>query len=124
MANYGGFLLINGTAIRDPSEMQIDRNDVSKADAGRDESGKMQKHRIATKYKLTLKWNGLRPEQATPVLTATDDEYFNCTFPDPFNGGKPKTIEAYRGDTKAPVYWWRDKNQKIFQNVAYDIIER
>jgi hypothetical protein len=116
-------LYVNGVALRDPSELQWSLQDVSAADAGRTEDGLMQKNRVAQKRKLVCKWNGLRPEEASPILQAVNPEYMDVTYFDAMDG-EMQTRTMYVGDRTAPVKLWTGAYGKIYASIAFDFIER
>lgn len=120
-------MLVNGAEIPCPSGITYGLQDVSKSDAGRDESGLMYKGLITRKVKLSLTWNGIKFADAHRVIQAfTSSEYFSVTYCDPYECSSDEgrvTKEFYRGDVSAPFYW-QIPGKTFFQNVAFDIIER
>ena len=114
-------ITINNTGF-DPSEMTIGVSDISGSDSGRDQTGKMYKNRIGTKYKISLSWWCPTPAETSTILTAVSPEYFDVTFTDPVsNSTKTKTF--YVGDRSAPVKWWRTNNKR-YNKVSFNLIER
>lgn len=116
-------LVVDGVTLRDPSEMTWGLQDVSAHDAGRTEDALMHKNRVAQKRKLTCKWNGLRPEEAGPLLRAVNSEYMSVTYFDAMSGTS-ETRTMYVGDRTAAVKWWHGATGKIYGTVAFDFIER
>lgn len=106
----------------DPSAITWGLQDVSASDAGRTQTGKMYKQRIAQKIKLGLTFNGISSTVAAQILTAFNDEYIKVRYPDAMSGGY-QTRTFYVGDRSAPAYMYT-VNKKIYQNISFDIIER
>lgn len=121
MANeYNPIQSVNGIVVPCPSSYQYKLSDVSAADAGRTESGLMDKMRIAQKVHLELEWAYLTIADAATVLSAFNSEYFNVTYLDAM-AGTYHTKTFYAGDRSTPLY-----NSRIgrWTNVSFNIIER
>ena len=114
-------ITINGTGF-DPSEMTIGVTDVSGPDSRRDQTGKMYKNRIGTKYKISLSWWCPTDSETATILTAVSSEYFNVVFTDPVTNTSV-TKSFYVGDRSAPVKWWRTGNKR-YNKVSFNLIER
>ena len=123
-------LLINGSAVRDPSSMKITKSDLSSSDAGRDINGLMHANKlrdangnIVSKTSIGLAWVAITPAEASAILSALQtSEYFTCTYTEPStNASTTKTF--YVGDREIPVKQWMDGN-KLYEQVACTIIER
>ena len=114
-------LKVNGSDVPCPSKFAWSLQDISAADSGRTQDGLMWKKKIGQKEKIELEWLGCTPEDASTILQAFSDEYFNVTYRCPLTNSIV-TKEFYRGDAKAPYYWWVDGGR--FENVAFNIIER
>lgn len=121
------FITVNGQNIKCPSECTITLNDISKPDAGRDESGEMYKGYVTRKTTLQLSWNAPTPEEAHAIVHAfSDNEYFDVTYYDPYycsGPGERRTATFYRGDVSAPVYWWYPGRER-FSKLSFNIIEK
>ena len=113
---------VDGVRIKTPSVFQFSINDVSASSAGRTSNGYMHKDRITRKRKIVLQWNGVSKADATAILTAFQKEYFKVTYFDPLDNATT-TREFYSGDQAAPVKRWT-VNEKIYEQISFDIIER
>ena len=117
-------ITINGQNF-DPSKMSIGLQDVSMADAGRDQSGYMHKMRISEKFTIELEWWCPSVAETARILNAVKPEYFNVTFHNPYNSNPNSTItrKMYVGDRTAPVQMWGDDRQ-FFSSVKFKLIEQ
>ena len=113
--------LVNNVAVKTPSKFGWSLQDISAADSGRVESGLMYKNKVAQKEKIQLEWAGVTTTEASAILQAFQDEYFNVTYHSPLTDGDV-TKTFYRGDASAPYYWWVDGGR--MEVVSFDIIER
>lgn len=113
---------VNGKQIKTPSVFHPSIQDVSAADAGRTQDALMHKNRITRKRKIQLAWNMCTPEDAHEILDAFKDEYFRVTYYDPWDGDTV-TKTFYSGDQDTPVKTWT-VNNKLYEQVSFDIIER
>lgn len=113
---------VDGKAIPCPSQFDWGLQDISNAEAGRDQTAKMYKNRIAQKVKISLSWNGVRPDKIKTILQAFQPEYVMVEYFDPLEG-EVVTKEFYTGDKTAPVNTWSGTN-KLYTNVSFNIIER
>lgn len=100
---YNPIQSVGGVAIPCPSKYEWTINDVSDADAGRTEDGKMHKMRVARKRKLELEWKNVSTEEAQAVLTAFAPEYVSVNCLDVLAGGYA-TRTFYSGDQKSSAY--------------------
>lgn len=116
-------LIVDGVEIRDPSAFQWGLQDVSASDAGRTEDALMHKNRVAQKRKLECSWNGLRPEEMTPILQACNPEYVDITYFDPL-AGADQTRTFYVGDRSAPVAIWTGGSGNLYTSLSFNFIER
>lgn len=111
---------VNGVDCPTPSEFGWGLQDVSAADSGRTQDGKMHKNLVVRKEKIELAWNSPDPEKTSTVLQMFLPEYFDVTYRSPLtNTIVTKTF--YRGDAKAPAYWWAKGGR--FQKLSFNIIE-
>lgn len=113
---------VDGVRIKTPSVFQLSINEVSASSAGRTSDGLMHKDRITRKRKIVLQWNGVGKEDANAILTAFSPEYFKVTYFDPLDNAT-KTRTFYSGDQTFPVKRWT-ANDKIYEQISFDIIER
>ena len=110
------------TALPAPSKMEWSLQDVSIGYSGRDDSGLMFKGRITQKRKIVLEWAGKKPADAKIILEAFNPEYVDVKFFDPLIGDMT-TKTMYVGDRTSPVKIWT-VNNKIYETISFDIIER
>lgn len=113
---------VDGKKIPCPSVFNWGLQDVSDSEAGRDQTAKMYKNRIAQKRKINLSWNGVRPDKIKTILQAFQPEYVMVEYFDPLEG-EVVTREFYTGDKEAPVQQWTGIS-KLYTNVSFNIIER
>jgi hypothetical protein len=111
---------VNGIEVPCPSAYKQILSDVSKADSGRTEDGRMWKEKIGQLVKLELEWSYLTTAQISTVLTAFDPEYFNVEYLDA-KTATFKTSEFYVGDRTAPLY---NSRLGLWEGLALNIIER
>lgn len=95
-------LKINGIALPDPSEFQVDIMDIDD-DTTRNAKGDLIRNRIATKRKLICEWPALKMAQTSLILKAVKNALFEVEYPDPMEG-KRLTKTFYVGDRQMPVY--------------------
>lgn len=105
-----------------PSKMDWGYQDVSQGDSGRDDTGYMYKGKVTDKVKLQLTWSAVTPAKASIILKAFKPEYIYVRYFDP-ELNNYRVMEAYTGDKAAPVKMWTD-NQKLYETVSFDVIER
>ena len=116
---YNPIKTVNGAAIPCPSKYEWGVNDVSSADSGRTEDGKMHKERIARKRKLELEWANVPMATAHAVLQAFAPNYVNVNCLDPLANGYT-TKKFYSGDQGASAY----NIVKDVWTVSFNIIEQ
>lgn len=113
---------VDGVDMPNPSKLHWSLQDVSIGESGRDDTGYMYKGRITQKVKIALEWSGVTPSVASTILTAFNPEYIDVRYFDPMaNAWQIKNF--YVGDRSAPVKVWQTNN-KIYETVGFDIIER
>lgn len=113
---------VDGVDMPNPSKLKWGLQDVSIGDSGRDDSGYMYKGRVTQKVKIELEWSAVSPSVASTILQAFNPEYINVRYFDPMaNAWQIKNF--YVGDRSAPVKIW-STNQKIYESISFDIIER
>lgn len=117
---YNPIRKVGNVTIPCPSEYVYKLSDVSAADAGRTEDGKMHKMRITQKVHIELAWNYIDTETASQILTAFNPEYLSIQYLDPMAGGYV-TKTFYVGDRAAPCY---NVAMDKWTNVAFNIIEQ
>lgn len=111
---------VDGIEIPCPATYEYRLSDVSDADAGRTENGKMHKMRITQKVQLSLSWKFITTSEVSTILQAFDPEYINITYLDAKEGAYT-TRRFYVGDRSAPSYsTYRD----LWTNVTFNVIEQ
>ena len=116
---------LNGVSVIDPSEWTWGLQDVSAADAGRDEATIMHKMMLGQKRTYTLGWKMIDPHNASIILQAVNAaENFPCTLWDPLNE-MYETRTYYVGDRSAPMQQWMPnrKDGKLYQKLGFTLIE-
>ncbi len=118
-------LKINGIWIQDPSSMEYQRYDLdSEEGSGRNQKGLMFRDRVAVKRKLVCKFPPMFENEASALMKAVADQFFEVEFPDPYEN-KRVTMTAYAGDRTVPLYTYNyEKGMYLCENVAFNIIER
>ena len=77
------------------------------SDSYRNANGNLVRDRVAVKRKVNCSWNWLSVSDASTLLTAVEDEFFEMTYLDP-KAGKELTLTFYVGDRTNPVYSLRE----------------
>lgn len=103
-----------------PSALEWQLEDVSAADAGRTEDGKMHKKRLLQVRRLNLSWWGVDTATASAILTAFNPEYIDVNYLDPMAGGF-RTSTFYVGDRKSPMW---NASLDVWENISFGIIEQ
>jgi hypothetical protein len=117
--NFNPIKSVGGATIPCPSKYDWKLSDVSSADAGRTEDGKMHKERIAQKVHLELEWQNVSDSVARTVLTAFNPEYINVHYYD-YKALAFQTKRFYVGDRQVTSY-----NRTLgISTVSFDIIEQ
>lgn len=108
------------TNIPAPSKYGWKLSDVSSADAGRTEDGKMHKETITSKVHLELEWQHISDTEAQTLLQAfSNSEYFNVNYFD-YKAMAFQTKKFYVGDRSVDAY---NRVMKI-NTVTFNIIEQ
>ncbi len=115
-------LRVDGVDMPEPSKLQWSLQDVSVGDSGRDDSGKMYKGRITQKVKLEIAWNAVSPSAASTILNAFNPEYIDVRYFDP-KANAYQVKNFYVGDRTVPFKIFTS-NQKMYETLSFDIIER
>ncbi len=103
-----------------PTELQVDYQDISKAD--RNANGLMIIERIATKVKLEIKWAYVEAADLTTILNAVAPTYYNVTYLDP-KSNSYKTGSFYCGDRSVGMIDYINGNPR-YKDLSFDLIER
>ena len=118
-------LIVDGVALKSPSEFTWGLYDVSDASSGRTQDALMHKNRIAQKRKIELEWQGLSAADTHDILVAFQPEYVTVQYYDPLDSADPNTLSTrlfYTGDKSAPVYSWFIGGER-YEKVTFNIIE-
>lgn len=113
-------IYVNGSLLPSSSTYQVDEEDLSSADAGRTEDGKMHKMRIGTLRSISLSWKTLKTSELTTILNLITDEYLTIEFFDPRENARV-SAEFYVGNRTMTVY---NGALDIWQNLSFKFIER
>lgn len=122
MGKNNNMLKVGNQKIKTPTTLEFSINDVSASDAGRTSNGLMHKNRVTRKRKMVLTWSGTTPAETKSLLQTFSAEYVDVTYYDPL-AGTTQTRTFYSGDQTLPVKRW-SANNKIFEQVSFDLIER
>lgn len=111
---------VGGVVIPAPSKYDWMESDVSSADAGRTEDGKMHKEMITKKVHIELEWENVGDETAQTVLQAfSNSEYFSVNYWD-YKAMAFLTKTFYVGDRTVSAY---NRAMKI-STISFNIIEQ
>ncbi len=123
MPSYNPIQSVGGVSIPCPSKYDWKLSDVSSADAGRTEDGKMHKEMIAQKVHLELEWQNISDADAQTILTAfnvvTSDATLSVRYYDYKSMGF-ETKTFYVGDRQVTSY----NRRKGIATVSFNIIEQ
>ena len=110
----------SNTSIPCPSKFDWKLSDVSSADAGRTEDGKMHKERIAQKVHIELEWQNLNNDATIQtILTAFQPEYINVEYFD-YKDMAYVTKKFYVGDRTVSAL----SRSKTISTISFNIIEQ
>ena len=111
---------VGGVTVPAPTKYDWKLSDVSSADAGRTEDGKMHKEMITRKVHLELEWKNLNDADAALILAAfSNSEYFSVTYFDYLSMAfQAKTF--YVGDRTVSAY---NRAMQI-STITFNIIEQ
>lgn len=113
-------LKINGVSIATPKSFQVDVSDID-GETHRNAAGQLIRDRIAVKRKLSCEWPPLSQAQASRLLSAVSNVFFNVEYPDPIQGVVTKTF--YVGDRTIPMYRNIDGNI-LWEGLKMNFIEK
>ena len=102
-----------------PSKYDWKLSDVSSADAGRTEDGKMHKERITSKVHLELEWQKVSDSVASTILAAFQPEYVSVEYYD-YKALAFQTKTFYVGDRSVTSY---NRAMKL-STISFNIIEQ
>lgn len=89
----------DGTVVNlpEPIKLSYARMELSGSESGRDNAGDNFIDYIATKRKLEVEWGTLTSSQMSTLLQATEETFFQLTFPDAYLGTSA-TMTCNKGD--------------------------
>lgn len=94
-------LLINGTYIAQPVNIQVLLSDLDR-NSVRDGGGTMYRNVLTCKRKVTCEWGVLLQTDMSQILQLVSDSFFTLTYFDPYNGNI-ETRTFYSGDRTATL---------------------
>ena len=109
----------NSTNIPTPSKYEWKLSDVSSADAGRTEDGKMHKERITSKVHLELEWQNVNDTDAAVILAAFQPQYIDVKYFD-YKSNDFLTKTFYVGDRSVVAY----SRARKMSTISFNIIEQ
>lgn len=101
--DYNPIHNVDGIVLPAPSKYVYNLYDVSKPDAGRLESGDMNKGRLGQCVKLQLTWQYATIADTAKILQAFNPEYITIEYLDAC-AGKWMSAKFYVGDRAVPLY--------------------
>lgn len=103
-----------------PTDYDIEYEDQSAPDAGRVESGRMNKKRKGTIRKASFQWKNLTDSECQQVFSAFQPEYIFAQILDPFQ--RAQTVEEFTvGNRKAH---YSSINDGTWESVSLSITDR
>ena len=107
------------TNIPTPSKYDWKLSDVSAADAGRTEDGKMHKLRITQKVHIELEWQNMNDSDAQVILNAFQPEYISVMYYD-YKALAFETKTFYVGDRTVSSY----NRARHLRTITFNTIEQ
>ena len=111
---------VGGTALPDPTELQVGVMDISKAE--RNANGLMMIERIATKKKLEMKYSFVTDSELKTILQALSPAFFNVEYIDPVENGL-RTGSFYCCDRNVGYVDYRNGIPR-YKDLTFNLIER
>lgn len=93
--------------MKTPKVYQIDFEDIDN-ESGRNAKGDMMRDVVASKVKLNVEWGPLTNAEASTILKAIKQPFFQATYYDALEGGMV-TKTFYAGSKSVPAYSWNPK---------------
>lgn len=112
--------------VKCPSGYSWNLEDISSADAGRTQDGKMHKERLTVGgepvqgISLNLEWQNLSFADGAGILSLFQPEYLFVTYIDALTGAT-KTKEFYVGNRSAPMY---NCAMQLWSAITFNLISR
>ena len=116
-------LEINGIPVTAPSVFQVDVYDIDSEATARNTLGDMLRDRVAVKRKIICEWPPLTMAEASAILQAVQDVFFEVTYPDPVTGSTEETKTFYVGDRQMPLLLVKDGGY-LWQGLKMNFIEK
>lgn len=116
-------LKFKGVSMPEPKALTVSSEKIWSSNTGRGDNGKMTGDVVAIKATLKIEWPPLSAAQTQLIDSYLSIPFFNCTFLDPRNGNKEKTLTVYAGTPAYPVYSYANGLPK-YVGVAVDLIEQ
>lgn len=117
------FFAIEKEEMPTPSSLTWKLQDISPAESGRTQDGKMHKSIVTQIRVLSVAWNNPGPGNTSKVLKAVNQKVvFNATYHDPMDN-KLETRKFYVGDRTVPFKIWTVDNKR-YERLEFELIER
>lgn len=112
---------INGETIKTPARCTVGIIDIGARET-RNALGEMLVDRIAQKRRLDMEWGVLTNAEASGILSAVLDVYFEVEYPDPQTGTN-RIMVGYIEDKEAPMLMYGDSTPR-WEGLRLTIMER
>lgn len=123
--NFNPIISVDGAAlIKCPTLYEWEKEDLSNAEAGRSENGKMHKNRIGVIRGLKLQWKYLTTSEMQSIMSAFAPEYVTVTYVDPLTDpyfDHHRTEVFYTGSMTAAAY---NGTKNLWTNLSFNLISR
>lgn len=106
-----------------PTEFSWNMSDMDAEGSGRSKTGAMFRDRVAVKRKLSIGWGRLSAADASKILTAVSDVFFNLTYPDAMTGNFRK-MRCYVGDRTSPQIYIHNDGTFCWDGLSFNLVER
>lgn len=99
------------------------RNDVDGANAGRMESGLMERDRKATKYRFDITCRPVTAEEQAIILQLIQPVFFDVTFTDPLTNAE-RTSTFYSNNFPSTFLQVMPNGTEFWSGLAFPLIEQ
>lgn len=107
-----------------PEDFSWNIGDLDAEGSGRSKKGDMFRDRVAVKRKYGVGWGRLSAAEASKILTAVSDIFFDWTAPDAMTGTY-RTMRGYVSDRTTPkIYVNPDTGEFSWDDLSFDVVER
>lgn len=113
---------IDGTSVRDPTTISIQRNKMWSSGSGRTKSGNFVGDIVNVKWRIDLSWSPLSKIDAEKIFNALEPPYIKVTFLDP-KANTYKTSTFYGGDLTLPIYNYNIE-EAVYENLTVSLVEK